>query len=268
MSKNYNTNNHLLVFNRSNELDGKKVENCMRYLELSILSTFGINQLIKINPMMSSKNVEIDFIYLQKKEVVDYILSHNYNFKIVLSVKTVVDELLESYREKYETDTCNSLIKNIMSQIKIDFPRMDVYYNNVKLDDLNIFLSKIGKFKTCETLTTKSLYYLLIMLCTQASFYYPYKLLSDLYTRHENNMCILSSNDTPLINLIEKNENISIVLKKIVKYKNIDKNVLITNIHTFTTFNITLKYDQYGYTEISCITCSIYWIKEANIVVI
>lgn len=176
------------------------IQTILLYFPVPIINTFGMSQLASIQGEYHMIN---------------------------LSSGRILDEIMSSYGNNPDT---------INTQIKVDFPRMDIYYNNIKCHTLEDLLLNIHLFPSIAAL------------CTQAVYYYPYVTICNL--TDEDNCHVTSGNDAPMVNIMYDDNILSIVFKKILYYKNIETDTLLATFHTFTTFIMGTG------------TCSICWIKQ------
>jgi hypothetical protein len=118
-----------------------------------------------------------------------------------------------------------------------------------------------------------TVYYLIQILCTQASFYYPFSVVHNIYTLPEAGIHIIPCTDYPNINIIENTDSVDIIFKKIFKYTDINSDQVMTKFHTYMVITINLAEEQNGYIFNGkkygiCDTAMLYWIKENNLLVI
>ena len=244
------------------------------YLPKCILNSFGQNILNKINMDLTSSIIILTDSDLDLEENKVKILSCHANFCINFCMDKIISELLLSYSVNKTIDYMDNVTKDkILEQIDIDFPRMELYYNNKKCETLYHFKSSIEKFNQYVHNKLYTLYYLIIMLCTQASFYYPFSVIYNIYSLPETDIYILSSDDFPYVNVVDNGTNIVIVFRKIFKYFNIGTERTITKFHTFMVITIDLVEEKNGYIFYGkkYATCSkgmLYWIKENNLIVL
>ena len=129
------------------------------------------------------------------------------------------------------------------------------------------------KFESYTINITQNVYWLILLLCTQASFFNPFFILHDLYTIEDLNIYIIQDTDTPIIDIIDNNTCIEIIFQKKFLYKNIDTREIITTFYTFIVIKITLHQTTDGYIfndrKYGAYTDSkIYLIKNNNLIII
>lgn len=84
-----------------------------------------------------------------------------------------IKKILESYHNKKE---------NILHQFFLDFPRTDIYYNNIKISSSQFFLEKVYSYRNYEVTKGIKLDTIIIMLCNQSSYAFSYEIIYDLYS--------------------------------------------------------------------------------------
>ena len=249
-----------------NEILIQTDNNC--YLPKCVLDSFGKNILNKINMDLPSSVIIISDNDLDLEENKTKILSCHSNYCINFSMDKIIPELLFSYSVNKTINYMDNATKDkILEQINIDFPRMELYYNNKKCESLYHFKSSIEKFNQYSHDKLYTLYYLIIMLCTQASFYYPFSTIYNIYSLPETDIFVLSDDDFPYVNVVDNGTNVEIVFRKIFKYFNIRTEQTITKFHTFMVITIDLVEEKNGYYA-TCSKGMLYWITENNLIVL
>jgi len=250
------------------------INNKKLHLPECIINTFGYDYVDQI-----SSELDECLITLNDDEFMDdnnkrNILESNSCCRIVLDIDRVIREILHSYLTDKTLSSMDEVTKiKILQQLDADFPRMNLCYDSKKINSISEFKSLIEKFIKFDHNMTYSLYYLIIMFCTQASFYYSFSTLYNIYTLHDIGFHILPDEDCPFINIIECKTHIDIVFKKTMKYFNINSQETITKFYTFIVITINLEeeddgYIFYGKKYVKCSTGSLYWIKENNIIIV
>lgn len=179
-------------------------------------------------------------------------ISHNC-FYITFDTNKIIKEISQSYQK----DGGNRF-RNITKANNIDFPRMTVHYNRKQLTDQLNFYSMIMKFRAYWHHIVDTYYELLIMLVTQAPFFYSYKIIHEFYNDSENNLSIVQHTDSPTIDIIDdidENKTIKIMFKKTYKLVDTNTKKTIQMYHTcmMISFNIIdrAKHDT-----------TLYWLNE------
>ncbi|MEM3062509.1 MAG: hypothetical protein QW303_03040 [Nitrososphaerota archaeon] len=209
---------------------------------------------------------DLEKIYVKRK-----ILSMKCGFCVVLSVDKIIEEIATSYTtsKRLELYMSESTKKNILNQIVLDFPRCDLYLNHMKCDNMSNLFGFCSRFRKYIHPFSGNVENLLLMLTTQASFYYPFSLVNDIYTNPTSGLHIISSatNDVPLINIVDNGSSIDVIFKKNFSYVNIKSVKTIKKIfYTFMILTIDLIDNSDG-TEFHdhvygrCRSGVTYWIK-------
>ncbi|MEM0353973.1 MAG: hypothetical protein QXW79_00190 [Thermoplasmata archaeon] len=230
------------------------------------------SELDEIIPKLSRRDIIAFHQYdLEKNYVKQKILSMNCGFCVVLSVNKIIEEILISYstNKQLELFMSDSTKKNILNQVIIDFPRCDVYLNHRKCENIMDLFSFCGMFRKYIHLPSRNVENLLLMLATQASFYYPFSIVNNIYTNPTSGLHVISSttNDVPLIDIVNNNGSIDVIFKKNFGYINIKSNKTVKKkFYTFMILTIDLI-DRSDGTEINdhnyghCRSAITYWIK-------
>lgn len=238
----------------------KNIDNC----EIVIDQTYIFN----IDMISNEFIIMIDDVDLEKERTKMEILSSHINYCVIFNTNKIIDEILKSYSLDKNIEYIDNQTKNkILEQINLDFPRMDIHHNYKKCDSLYDFKKAIQKFILYTHDKLYTLYYLIIMLCTQATFYYPFSIIHDIYNLPEYDMHVLSLEDRPFINIIDEDSIVSIVFRKILKYQNISSQEIITKFHIFMIISIDIT-DKQNECNCQSITGILYWIKERNLLII
>ena len=168
-------------------------------------------------------------------------------FTIVFPIDNYINEILDSYDYK-------SLTRAIIEQFKLDYNRSNIIYDNEKhgMDD---FLTKIEFMKTVDFVYEYkkrvkqkrymtqfvNLYYLTLVLCTQASFYHPFKILFQLYTDIDKNIHVVNSNDKHKVIIKSSKKSIEFMINKSLNYINISNEKIMKKINVTLTFCINYE---------------------------
>lgn len=207
---------------------------------------------------------------LEIEENKKIILTSSAIFCVLFPMNKIIKEILFSY--SVNNSYTNTKI-NIDNQIMMDFPRMKFNYNSKKCNSLYEFKTRLFKFRKYSHEIMLTLDNLIIMLCTQALFFYPFNVIHNIYTLPESNIYVMPIDDHPNINIIDNNTTVTIVIKKIFGYKNIDTDDIITKFHTFMTITIDLVEEPNGYLFYGKKYCKynagiLYWINENNLLIV
>lgn len=195
------------------------------------------------------------------------------NFCVVISGEKIVKEILASYQGNNEHFD-DEIRKKIYDQMMLDFPRMVLQFGGTKCNDFEEFKQKISIYQKYHHKLLGTLYWLLMMLCTQASFYYPYNIITNIYTLNDLDIYILPSpDDYPLVNIVFNNDCIDISFEKSFVFRNINNNDIITNFHTVQKMKIALfrMPDGYIFCGEKCGQCEnavVYWTKDKKLIIV
>ena len=178
-----------------------------------------------------------------------------------LDIDLVIEEIILSYSE---ITTNIDVIKNIKNQMLIDYHRMNIYFNSIKYSNYNDFKTMIRKYKIYKNPIMVNLYILILMLLTQASFYYPLYIMDINYTSYENNFQIVAANDMPSIDIIEENNKLKLIYYKSFKCINVQSETIVNQLYTIMEITIELYTSiggmmstEFHYSKPS--NCTIYW---------
>jgi len=239
-----------------------------------IMRTLGKDEIEKISQELNNCITTItEFTEGFNKK--NYLLfSKNSIFCMHLRPKKMIQELMQSYSTNKNLKFINEELRdNIIYQISLDLNRMKLLINQTECTTREDFDKFVDKFHKYYHSNMQSLYYLIIMLCTQASFYYPYHIVSDIYNLPDHNIFVIPDEDYPLVSITHNDKNVELVFKKTLKYMNVDTYKIFTRIYAFLVVTINLK-DNYkdcvvsGQSYAECSKSVIYWFKESDVVVI
>lgn len=211
---------------------------------------------------------------LEREKNKNKILSTHSSFCIMFTMDKIIKEILTSFTSNKKINYVDiEAIRNIENQIKLDFPRMEIYFGSKKCVSFNKFIDKISKYNKYSHNMMYSVYYLILMFCTQASFFYPFNTIHNIYTNSDNDIHIIPSEDFPKIYIVDNKTSIDIIFKNIFKYTNINSDEIITRFHTFMVITIKLieKHNRYIFSKNNYGVCDsgmLYWIKENNLLII
>lgn len=168
-------------------------------------------------------------------------------FTIVFPINNYINEILDSY-------TYESLAKTIFEQFKLDYNRSNIIYDG-KRYEINDFLTKIEFMKIIDFIYEYkkpskkkrymtqfvNLYYITLVLCTQAAFYHPFKILFQLYTDMDKNTHIVNSNDRNKVCIKSSKKSVEFIIDKTLNYINISNEKIIKKINVVVTFSINYE---------------------------
>lgn len=251
----------------------KKYSDILLKIPRCIIQTFGVEPMEKI---LSNSNGLINIFHYNEymtdanKKI---ILESNFCCCIEFVMEKIISEILRSYSVDKSLDYMDNAAKiKILKQLEIDFPRMELCYNSVRCNSIYEFKTNIEKFNRFSHDTMYTLYYLIVMMSTQATFFYPFSILHNIYTLHDNGIHILPDEDHPFVNIIDNQTNLNIIFRKVMKYFNINSQETITKIHTYMMVTIELGEADghffYGKKCVGSSSGSLYWIKEKKLVIV
>ncbi|XWV24606.1 putative ORFan [Tupanvirus deep ocean] len=244
------------------------------YLPKCILDSFEHTDIPQINLDLDGSIIILKDDELDKECTKNQIMTSHTNFCVMFNMEKVISEILHSYLINKSINYMDTPTKEkILEQITIDFPRMEIRYNNKKCKTIFEFKTHIEKYNSFAHDTMFTLYYLIIMLSTQASFYYPFNAVHSVYSLPDTGIHILPSDDYPLVNIIDNGDSVDIIFKKVLRYFNINSQETITKFHTYMVISIDLYEEPDGYIFYGKRYCQyntgmLYWIKETNLLVI
>ncbi len=136
-------------------------------------------------------------------------------------IKSYINDLLGSYH--YD-------VKKIYEQLEVDYPRIDVYINNIKINDINQFRNHISEYyNTLYFINNKFYRYsvILSLLPNQSSFYLPYVCVYKVYQKGE--YVVTSSSHNRRVEFDFINHRIYVMSEYIIKSKYTDKKVNVVS---------------------------------------
>lgn len=252
------------IDNSNNRLSNNKINDEYISIEdMYYLNSINSNN----NENKKSTNIKINF---NDKMIVchhsnldkyrDKILSTYCNYCVIFQLDTLIKEMIVSYSPDNQFKHLTDEIKqNILKQIELDFPRMEIYINSIKCCYVEHLLSWFSKFQNYQHYLVGNIYQLLILLCTQTSFFYSFSTLYQIYYNPGSNIHIIPITDYPIINIVDNITTIDLYYKKFYKYLDIISEEIIYKIYTYMHFSIDLMYN----TKTNS-TAVVYWTLEKN----
>jgi hypothetical protein len=169
------------------------------------------------------------------------------NNLIIFELNHYINKIINSY---------NSNVDNINQQFNKDFIRSTLFINGIKIPYINNVLSElnnISKFKVNIGDINFNADILILMLCTQASFAFPFMIMNKIFSNFENNEYILSK--AVKYNINKEKDNIYLKLDAIFDLKNIDKNIILKEIKVSTCIDFVKENNSYKFSDYGII----YW---------
>ena len=234
---------------------------------------------------------------LDTEDCLSYVRSSQTNFAVVYHTDQIIDEILESYTT---TSYGTSHLDKIFKQMALDFPRMEILFNSESVErgehlslgsiiptgsprdpvwnselctTIDMFQNKIIGFCRYSHPKLGTVYNLLVMLCTQASFFYPFNILNKIYTLDDLGIHVMASDDPGCISIVDNKISIDIIFKKLFKYMNTSTETVITKFWTCMVITIYLVEETDGYIFYGKKYCSydnaiVYCVKEKNLIIV
>jgi len=166
-----------------------------------------------------------------------------------LEVDLLIYEIALSYLSS------ENIYEHIKKQFIIDFPRMKIFLNDQICEDIGFFLQFIKKYETYKHNICQNFFYVLLMLITQASFYYAFRILYD--STVDERFALIAGDDFPTVALYEKEDYLDLLFSKNFFYVEIETN---RRIRTYQT-RIMCRFQIYQYPSkyINQIKCLLYF---------
>jgi len=163
--------------------------------------------------------------------------------KLLFNLKVYLFKIVESYdRSK----------RKIYEQYKLDFPRGQIFYNNMEIKKPKELLNKLEKYRKNKIKTNKkyfSVSTLVIMLCNQSSYAFPYTLMHHIYSNYEKSIFIQSMPTNRYVKIKEESEKekeketeenkfLSLELSVDFGIKNLDDDNIVSMINVLVKFKL------------------------------
>jgi len=179
------------------------------YKEISIIDNYldHLNTNEKATIIDNSTNDDYDFIpdISESGLLNDNITINTDNNMIMFKISLYLQKIMESYQYMH---------KNIIQQYFVDAPRTELYYNYDQVTDINEYINKLLKFRSYDTTINNNKYPLvdiIIMLCNQSSYAFPFLLMNKIYN---NGTQYVFSGPTKINIVDEENTNTNGVITK------------------------------------------------------
>lgn len=130
---------------------------------------------------------------------------------IKLNSNKFIANIVDSYTDK------NVKIIKVCNQIILDIPRMYVTINKQRVKTFDDFIKKIQyleQVKLSKNDVLCNLTELILVLTTQASFFYQFETIHRFYSDLNRNIYITSSSDAPSIEISIKDKQVLMIFKK------------------------------------------------------
>lgn len=210
--------------------------------------TANVYSLLKTIHNISLQATAFNYDQLHIKSVKHSIMVSDTNCCINFTPTIFIKELMHSYSKNKDTYITTDTKESIMYQILLDFHRMIIRFNSVQITSPDILQNKLDMFQKYCVNPVHNIYWLLLLLCTQASFFYSYFLLHSIYTVEDIDMYILQDSEYPIIDIIHiKPNTITVIMQKNFNYKNILNHNIESVFKTYVVINIDLCTTADGY---------------------
>ncbi len=169
----------------------------------------------------------------------DLIWVNQNNHQINYDGDYLVQDILKSYsiNGKLSPD----IWIKIFNQILIDFPRMKITCNGNICDKIENLHHCLANLLFYRHPVLHTIYHLIILFCTQATFYHQYSTIHHMYTLSDFDLYIVQTKDIPEIHIINQNDTIILFLCKKFHYLNISNNQILTTFKTMMKIVIKLN---------------------------
>lgn len=124
-----------------------------------------------------------------------------------------------------------------MDQFNLDFNRSEMYLNGKYIRGKDYFINYIKKnFNQISNFNNMFMYDIMIMICNQASFVFPFILMNNIYSNQNKGIYVTSNN----IQYFIKNtkDNLIIELVGIFNIKNVNIDKIVGSVKVTTKFDI------------------------------
>jgi len=217
------------------------VDNSLQCVQLVIQNDTNLKKQILANENSQTNQksyIDIEYASLAKHKY-DILSDENNCHKIIYSGDYLAEDILKSYNCATSTILDWVTWPKIVAQIHLDFFRMEIYYNYTKLTSIKSFHNVIAPFLLYRHPMTKTIYHLIMLFCTQATFYNQFDIIHNLYALPKFDIHVVQGKNSPRINIIYQNDTINIFFGKELEYTNISNMEKITNF--FTVMDICIK---------------------------
>lgn len=155
-------------------------------------------------------------------------------------------------------ETFNYNSENMLSQFILDFGRSELYLEGKYIRNKNYFINYIHKhFDYLCNYKDMKMSDMLLMLCNQASFGFPFTLMNSIYSNYNKGLYVLSNTIKYMITTNKKKE-LCIELKATFNIKNINTNKLKGIINVNTKLDLVFENNIYIFPVLGII----YWLES------
>lgn len=192
-----------------------------QYVQTFLRRTLSVNELRNISFVAEDK--------LRARKLSDIVIIHHQyktgkqNYCAFFPPTPTIIDLMQSFKEN-----------SIAHQLAIDFPRMRIYLNTkqcAKLSELYQFIRDLPA----------SLLLIVLMMCTQVSFFYPFDLLYRLYTDHDFDLHIIHDNSPTMINIVRKEGELLLIFYKTFLLIDTTSKDTVDKLGTYMVISVTMR---------------------------
>jgi hypothetical protein len=227
------------------------IEPCIKW-DGDILNIFEDNESIEednINIDNSEDNFKEVNNYKCNRIRKNYISENNMDTQIpLIANKLLHDKLLFFSTYEYIINIIKFYPnKNrIIRQFKLDCPRTNIRVNGKKINDYDQINKKLSFLKNIKLYNCKyisNLYWILIIICNQSSFCFPYMIINNLYGDEVNNNYPFSLSSKRDVDIDINSNKKSLTLECDFVIKNTTRNEDLFNLNTVLYFKLSFDKD-------------------------
>ena len=160
---------------------------------------------------------------------------------------------INQYLDKI-AETFNYNPNKILEQFTLDFHRSELYFEGKSIRNQEFFISTIkNKFDYETNYHNMKMYDMILMLCNQASFAFPFVIINNIYSNYKKGIFVVSNNIKYLIST--NNEDLYIELAGTFNIKNINTNKIKGKIDINTKIDLNFKNNKYIFPKLGIV----YW---------
>lgn len=210
-----------------------------------------VDELLDDYEIIVSNNVIFDeeFIninVLSESQLINSTISEIKDNIIIFDSAEYTKKILKSYRSDQDIIKC---------QFDVDFIRSELIINNSKIKKISKAIKIFDNYAKYEFKLKDQklkLNEILIMLCTQASFAFPFLLMHKIFTNPKKGIYVTSNDNKYIIK--NDNNSININFKATFNLKNTLKNKIIKKINIDTNIDFVYKNNTYELCEFGIVT--------------
>lgn len=197
-----------------------------------------INELIKEYEVITINDIIIDDDFINIDELgesqlmtIDHQINNN---MIIFDVNQYLEKIFKSYKYNPERINC---------QFNMDFKRSQLILNKKRLsyDMITNEIKQFSKYKIKIDGKELTMDIVIIALCTQASFAFPFMLVSKLYNKE--NINVVSNNNKYIVHYNKHSLNIKLEVN--LNIKNIKNNQVLSKLNVITNIDGIIKNNKF-----------------------